>query len=86
MPSIQSTDFSFCQEFHERRASQSVLSLAGETMSPTIRPVPAMDPIQCFFLGFGEGGTTSAPDRQIWLRGSADVCGGRAPGRRNTWP
>jgi hypothetical protein len=29
-------------------------------MSPTIRPVPAMEPSQALFLAFGEGGTTSA--------------------------
>jgi len=29
-------------------------------MSPTMWPVPAMEPSQCFFFVFGEGGTTSA--------------------------
>ena len=29
-------------------------------MSPTIWAVPAMEPSQGFFFGFGEGGTTSA--------------------------
>ena len=29
-------------------------------MSPTMRPVPAMEPSQCFFFAFGEGGTTTS--------------------------
>src|SRR5205807_2380767 len=48
------------KEFHELRTFQSFSSLAGETMSPTMRPVPAMEPSHCFFSAFGEGGTTSA--------------------------
>ena len=37
------------KEVHELRTSQSFSSIAGEIMSPTIRPVPAMEPSQCFF-------------------------------------
>src|SRR5258707_10143564 len=48
------------KQFHELRTSQSSSSFAGEMMSPTIRPVPSMDPIHCFFFGFAVGGTTSA--------------------------
>jgi predicted nucleic acid-binding protein len=33
-------------EIHRRNTSQSSLSAAGETMSPTIRPVPAIAPSQ----------------------------------------
>jgi hypothetical protein len=37
-------------------------------ISPTIRPVPSIEPIQSFFFGFSVGGTTSAtgtPNRVI---------------------
>src|ERR1700722_12340145 len=46
------------EELHELRASQSFSSLAGETMAPTICPVPARDPSQRFFFGIADGGTT----------------------------
>jgi hypothetical protein len=48
------------KEFHEFRASQSSSSLAGATISPSIRIVAAREPSQCFFLAAGAGSTTSA--------------------------
>jgi hypothetical protein len=48
------------KEFHDLRTSQSSSSFAGDMISPTIRPVPAIDPSHCFFFGFAVGGTTSA--------------------------
>jgi len=52
-------DVGIQQEF-QRTASQSLSSLTGETISPQIFAVPAMDPIQLLGLGGVEGGTTSA--------------------------
>src|ERR1041385_5315482 len=53
-------DVSVQQQSHQRSASQSLSSLAGETMSPTMRPVPAKEPSQSCDFGSGGGGTTSA--------------------------
>src|SRR6202030_2395045 len=48
------------KEFHDLRTSQSSSSFAGDMISPTIRPVPSIEPNHCFFFGFAVGGTTSA--------------------------
>jgi len=47
------------QQF-QRVASQSRFLPMGDTMSPRIFPVPAIEPIQLFGRGGAEGGTTSA--------------------------
>src|SRR5207244_6630952 len=48
------------EEIRQRTASQSLSSLKGLTMSPTMRAVPAMHPSQFAGRLWGEGGRTSA--------------------------
>src|ERR1039458_8443451 len=53
-------DVGIDQQLHPRSASQSSSSLAGETMSPLICPVPARAPPHASSSSDACGGTTSA--------------------------
>src|SRR5580692_5450215 len=48
------------KQLHPRSASQSSSSVAGETISPLISPVPASEPTQRLDLRDARGGTTCA--------------------------